>query len=72
MTNLAGTANPGVFTVNNGELQPGRTYSYAAYAVNGAGISYSTVSTFSTLSILGNAALQETQAGLVSTSSSAA
>ncbi|MBS0658396.1 MAG: tail fiber protein [Verrucomicrobia bacterium] len=44
------TGTTGVFTVNVASLTPGTSYSYAAYATNSVGTSYSTVGTFTTLS----------------------
>ena len=45
---VASTNGTGVFTVNVTGLEPGRSYSFKAYAINGAGTFYSTVSTFIT------------------------
>jgi probable HAF family extracellular repeat protein len=44
-----GTGTTGVFTVNVSGLAPGTDYSYAAYASNSVGISYSAVDSFITL-----------------------
>jgi probable HAF family extracellular repeat protein len=44
-----GTGTMGVFTVNVSGLAPGTDYSYAAYASNSVGVSYSQVDSFATL-----------------------
>jgi probable HAF family extracellular repeat protein len=44
-----GTGTTGVFTVNVSGLTPGTDYSFAAFATNSLGISYSDVGSFSTL-----------------------
>jgi probable HAF family extracellular repeat protein len=44
-----GTGTTGVFTVNVSDLTPGTDYSYAAYASNSLGVTYSPVDIFSTL-----------------------
>ena len=44
-----GTGTTGVFTVNVSGLLPGTDYSYAAYATNNQGISYSATGIFTTL-----------------------
>jgi probable HAF family extracellular repeat protein len=44
-----GTGTTGVFTVNVSGLTPGTDYSYAAYASNSVGVSYSMVGSFTTL-----------------------
>jgi hypothetical protein len=49
VTNLGTAPRIGVFTVNATGLQAGRSYSFAAYATNSAGTSYSPVGTFTTL-----------------------
>ena len=49
VTAVAGTGTTGVFTVSATGLNPGSAYSYAAYATNSAGTSYTTVGTFTTL-----------------------
>ena len=46
VTNLTGTAATGTFTVNATGLTPGTVYSYAAYATNSQGTTYSSVGTF--------------------------
>ena len=46
VTNLTGTAATGTFTVNATGLTPGTAYSYAAYATNSQGTTYSSVGTF--------------------------
>ena len=46
---FAGTAATGLFTVSTTGLTPGTAYSFAAYATNSAGTSYSSVGTFTTL-----------------------
>jgi probable HAF family extracellular repeat protein len=43
------TATTGVFTVNVSGLTPGTDYSYAAYATNSVGVSYSATGIFTTL-----------------------
>jgi uncharacterized protein YjdB len=50
VTNVAvsGTPAAGVFTVNAPSLTPGTAYSYAAYATNGVGTTYTSVGTFTT------------------------
>jgi hypothetical protein len=48
VTNLAGTAATGVFTVNATGLTAGTAYSYAAYATNSEGTTYTSVGTFTT------------------------
>jgi probable HAF family extracellular repeat protein len=49
--NLAtGTGTTGVFTVNVSGLTPGTDYAYTAFATNSAGIGYSPVGVFTTLS----------------------
>ena len=48
VTNLAGTAATGVFTVNATGLTAGTAYSYAAYATNSLGTTYTSVGTFTT------------------------
>jgi hypothetical protein len=48
VTNLAGTAATGVFTVNATGLTAGTAYSYAAYATNSVGTTYTSVGTFTT------------------------
>ena len=40
-SNATGTATTGVFTVNVSGLTPNTVYSYAAYATNSLGVSYS-------------------------------
>jgi probable HAF family extracellular repeat protein len=45
-----GTGTTGVFTVNVSGLTPGTDYSFAAYASNSLGVSYSEVGYFTTLS----------------------
>jgi alpha-tubulin suppressor-like RCC1 family protein len=50
VTNVTGSATTGVFTVNASGLTPGTAYSYAAYATNSQGTSYSSTGTFTTLS----------------------
>jgi hypothetical protein len=44
-----GTGTTGVFTVNVSGLAPGTDYSFAAYASNSLGVSYSDVGSFTTL-----------------------
>ena len=46
VTNLSTSGTTGVFTVNATGLTPGATYSFAAYATNSVGTSYTSVSTF--------------------------
>jgi fibronectin-binding autotransporter adhesin len=48
VTNVVGTGTTGVFTVNATGLTASSGYSYAAYATNSAGTSYSSVGTFTT------------------------
>jgi hypothetical protein len=48
VTNVAGTAATGVYTVNATGLTAGTAYSYAAYASNSQGTTYSSVGTFTT------------------------
>jgi hypothetical protein len=48
VTNVAGTAATGVFTVNATGLTAGTAYSYAAYATNSQGTTYTSVGTFTT------------------------
>ncbi len=61
VTNYPTAPNTGVFTVNATGLTPGTSYSFAAYAINNVGTTYTTpVSTFSTIaapSITGPASL---------------
>jgi len=45
----SGSGTMGVFTVNVSGLLPGTDYSYAAYATNSEGISYSSTGSFTTL-----------------------
>jgi hypothetical protein len=47
--NATATGTTGVFTVNVSGLTPGTDYSYAAYATNSVGISYSVTGGFTTL-----------------------
>jgi hypothetical protein len=47
--NATGTGTTGVFTVNVSGLTPGTDYSYAAYATNSVGVSYSMTGNFTTL-----------------------
>ena len=49
VTNITGTGTSGVFTVNANGLIPNTTYTFAAYATNGAGTCYSATGTFTTL-----------------------
>ncbi|MEI8090525.1 MAG: MBG domain-containing protein [Opitutaceae bacterium] len=49
VTHLAGTPATGVFTVSATGLNPGTAYSYAAYATNSQGTTYTSVGTFTTL-----------------------
>ena len=48
-SNATGTATTGVFTVNVSGLTPNTVYSYAAYATNSLGVSYSVTGIFVTL-----------------------
>jgi hypothetical protein len=48
-SNATGTAATGVFTVNVSDLLPGTDYTFAAYATNDAGVSYSEIGSFTTL-----------------------
>lgn len=51
VTTVAGTGTTGVFTVSVTGLTPGAAYSYAAYATNSSGTSYTTVGTFTALAL---------------------
>ena len=51
VTTVASTGTTGVFTVSATSLTPGATYSYAAYATNSSGTSYTTVGTFTALAL---------------------
>ncbi len=51
--NLTTTGTTGVYTVNANSLNVGGSYSFAAYATNGNGTSYSSVGTFATLPAVG-------------------
>jgi hypothetical protein len=44
----ASTTGTGVFTANATNLEPGKSYSYKAYAINSIGTGYTTVGTFTT------------------------
>ena len=59
VTNLTTNGTTGVFSVNAAGLQTGRTYSFAAYATNSLGTTYTSVETFSTLAILGSTSFLE-------------
>ncbi|MEI8090226.1 MAG: Ig-like domain-containing protein, partial [Opitutaceae bacterium] len=48
VTNVTSTAATGVFTVNATALSAGTAYSYAAYATNSQGTTYTSVGTFTT------------------------
>jgi len=48
VTNVTGAAATGTFTLSASGLTPGTGYSYAAYATNSAGTTYSTTGTFAT------------------------
>lgn len=50
VTKVSTTGTTGVFTVSSGTLTPGTAYSFAAYATNSVGTSYSSVGSFTTLS----------------------
>lgn len=50
VTTLSGTGTTGVFTVSVDNLTPGKAYSFAAYAINSMGTTYSPVGSFTTLS----------------------
>jgi uncharacterized protein YjdB len=50
VTPVAGTAATGIFTVSATSLTPGASYSYAAYATNSVGTTYSSVGTFTATS----------------------
>ncbi|MFN0077948.1 MAG: sulfatase-like hydrolase/transferase [Prosthecobacter sp.] len=55
VTNVVGTGTTGVFTVNATGLSAGTAYSFAAYATNSLGITYTTpAATFSTVSLSGD------------------
>ena len=49
VTNLPGTGTTGVFDVSASGLTPDTNYTYAAYATNSVGTTYSSVGTFKTL-----------------------
>ena len=49
VSTATGTGTTGAFTVNVTNLMPGTDYSFAAYATNSVGISYSEVGIFTTL-----------------------
>ncbi len=52
VTNQTATGTTGVFTVNAASLTPGTQYSFAAYATNSVGTTYTTpVSTFTTVAL---------------------
>ena len=57
VTVVSAAAATGGFAVNATGLQPGATYSYAAYAANSVGAVYTSVLNFSTLPALGNTTL---------------
>ena len=48
VTNVIGTGNSGVFTVNVPGLAPNTSYTFAAYATNSQGTDYSETGTFTT------------------------
>jgi hypothetical protein len=48
VTNVTGTGTTGVFNVNVSGLAPKASYTFAAYATNGVGTSYSATGTFTT------------------------
>ncbi len=55
VSNVVGTGTTGVFTVNATSLTPGTPYSFAAYATNSLGTTYTTpVATFTTPSLSGD------------------
>ncbi|MBE2286955.1 MAG: cadherin-like beta sandwich domain-containing protein [Prosthecobacter sp.] len=56
----------GVFTVSSGTLSPGTAYSFAAYAINSVGTSYSSVGTFTTLSANADLSALSFSAGTIS------
>jgi hypothetical protein len=51
VTTVVGTGSTGVLAVSATGLTPGAAYSYAAYATNSAGTSYTAVGTFTTLAL---------------------
>lgn len=51
VTNVTTQGTTGVFTVNTPRLESGKVYSFAAYATNSAGTTYSPVSKFKTLAL---------------------
>jgi hypothetical protein len=64
VTKVLGTGTTGVFTVPVSGLAPGTGYSFAAYAINSAGTTYtSPVSTFTTLSTNANLSTLALSAG---------
>ena len=67
VSNLTTTGATGVFTVNASSLTPGATYSFAAYATNSVGTSYSSVSTF-TMQAVAPTVTTPTAASITSTS----
>ena len=50
VTTLPGTGTTGVFTVSASSLTPGTSYTFAAYATNSQGTSYTTTASITTLS----------------------
>ena len=52
VTNLATSGATGTFTMNAASLSPGVSYTFSAYAINSAGISYSATGNFTTLTQL--------------------
>ena len=49
VTSVTGTGTTGVFTVNVSSLTPGTAYSFAAYATNSVGTSYTSTGSFATI-----------------------
>ena len=54
VVNVTGTGTTGVFTVNASSLTQGTAYTFAAYATNSLGTTYTSTATFSTPSLSGD------------------
>lgn len=52
VTKVTGSGTTGVFTISISGLAPGTAYSFSAYATNNLGTSYSSISTFTTLTAI--------------------
>ena len=70
--NVPGSVTTGTFTVNINDLTPGTAYNFAAYAVNSAGTSYSSVGTFTTLNNNANLSNLTLSSGLLNPTFSSA